>query len=114
MQSIYLRTIDSVRSDYQEDLVNQAYLFYLDSAYSIGKSVCKEKRNHLLMSLSFMHNKNCDVIRNINNSIKGCNIETDENMCKVLSKMNGMEQEDSDDVIIEECEDYCYWEVKEW
>lgn len=114
MQSIYLRTIDSIKSDYQNDLVNQAYVFYLKSAYSVGEGVCKEKRNHLIMALSFMENKNCDVIRNLNSSIKGCNIETEDNMCKTLSNLNGKEHKEDEGFNFEECEEFCYWEVKEW
>lgn len=78
-QSIYIKTIDTVKSQLDADICKQSKNFVLKKRFELGKGVDKRARNHALIASKFICTENCDLIRYMNSELKGCEIETDLN-----------------------------------
>ena len=117
-QSIYVKTVDTVKLQLDADICKQAQTFLYKKRFELGKGVNKRVRNHALIASKFIQTENCDLIRYMNSELKGCEIETDLNSTYTMWQSTATIPTKAcfTQTVAkteEECLDIC-WTEKEW
>jgi hypothetical protein len=119
-QSIYIKTIDSVRNTLEKDMLKQAKNFLLKERFMLGNGTDRKQRNHALMTLSYICTENCELIDSINAQLNGCDgaayvPEEKSELEKIVSRENTYHNySQATTVSNSECADCVNWENKSW